>query len=579
MAAVIRIKRSTGTSAPGSLKTGEIAYSAGTGTSANAGDRMFFGKGDDGSGNATSVVVIGGEYFANLLDHTPGTLTASSAIIVDANSKVDQLLSGNIVIAGATNTITGLADPSVSSGAATKNYVDTQVAANNDLDVAGDTGTDNIELGSESLTFTGGTGLSSAVTAGTVTFSIDNTGVSASTYGSSTAIPVITVNAQGQITSATTASIASTLNLAGDAASSGSVSLLDSDLSIVGGEGIDVTASGNGFTIAGEDASTTNKGIASFNTNDFSVSSGAVSIKAGGVSNSQLENSSLTVTAGTGLTGGGSVSLGGTTTLNVIGGDGITANANEIEVTVDNSTIELSASDGSGAIRVKDSGITNAKLANSSVTIGSTSISLGASSTTLAGLTQVDIDNIRIMDNTVASSTGVLYIDPNPIDSDGGEVIVRGNLTVQGVTTTVNSTTVSINDKNLVLADSAANAGEADGGGLTIGGAGYSGTQATFTFNGSNDEWEMNKTLNMTGSTSLEFAGVDWKEVMEDHLATNYFLAGEGIDLTYVDGSNTLTISAELATATNAGVATFDETNFTVTSGDVAIAEVDGGTY
>ena len=48
--------------------------------------------------------------------------------------------------------------------------------------------------------------------------------------------------------------------------------------------------------------------------------------------------------------------------LNVIGGDGITASANEIETTVDGATIELSASDGSGALRVKDEGITEDKL-------------------------------------------------------------------------------------------------------------------------------------------------------------------------------------------------------------------------
>lgn len=79
------------------------------------------------------------------------------------------------------------------------------------------------------------------------------------------------------------------------------------------GEGIDISSG----AISGENATTSNKGIASFNTNDFSVSSGAVSIKTGGVSNTQLagsiangklSNSAITIN-------GSSVSLGGTRTL------------------------------------------------------------------------------------------------------------------------------------------------------------------------------------------------------------------------------------------------------------------------
>jgi len=100
MSSIIKIKRSSTSGAPGSLKSGELAYSYLAGTQSNGGDRLYFGEGDDGSGNATSVVSIGGQYFTDMLDHVPGTLTASSAIIVDADSKIDQLLVDNIDING-----------------------------------------------------------------------------------------------------------------------------------------------------------------------------------------------------------------------------------------------------------------------------------------------------------------------------------------------------------------------------------------------------------------------------------------------------------------------------------------------
>ena len=458
--AVIRIKRGTGTTAPSSLKTAEIGYAMGTGTQANGGDRLYFGKGDDGSGNATSVVVIGGEYFANMLDHVAGTLTASSAIITDASSKIDVLnvdnitLNGNTISTADTNgnlildpngsgkvlmtqsVVGGVSTPVLDSDAANKAYVDTQVAANNDIDIAGDTGTDNIEVASETLTFAGGTALTTVVTSNTVTTNLDNTAVTPNTYGSGNAIPNFTVDAQGRITNA-----------------------------------------------------------------------------------------------------------------------------------------------GTTAITLTDSSVTNAKLVNDSLTIGTTEIDLGASSTVIAGLTQIDVDNIRILNNTVASSTGVLTLDPNPIDSDGGDVIIKGNLTVRGTETIVNSTTVSLNDLNMVLADSAANAAAANGAGLTIGGAGYSGTKATFTYNGGTDEWEMNKTLNLPNDSALEFGGIKLKEVIDDHLSGSLFAAGEGIDLAYNDGAGTLTVSAELATISNPGVASFDSDEFTVSSGAVVLDTVDGGTF
>ena len=108
MASLVKIKRSGNTGSPSSLAQGELAYSFLEGTLANGGDRLFIGTGTETEGAAANIEVIGGKYFTQKLDHTPGILTADSAILVDSNKKIDEINVDDITLNGNTiSTTTG----------------------------------------------------------------------------------------------------------------------------------------------------------------------------------------------------------------------------------------------------------------------------------------------------------------------------------------------------------------------------------------------------------------------------------------------------------------------------------------
>ena len=511
MASIIRIKRSSGTAQPSNLKLGELAVTYGTGNQGNFGDRLMIGTGAvDSNGNAASIDVVGGKYFTDMLDHVAGTLTASSAIITDASNKIDNLKVDDIDLNGSTVSITasntaltlspnGTAAVNVPAGykdrsgfgtnsLATKEYVDQQVGASTATLSDGST-TSAVDLNDSNLEFVPTTtnaantvngDITTAVSDNQVLIGIRDTAVSAGSYGSATAVPVITVNRKGQITAASTANVSSTLTIGADNGSDDVVNLLDSSLDIVGGTGITTTVSDNQVSIAGDDATTTTKGIASFATADFSVSSGAVSIKTLGVSNAQLagsienaklSNSSIGLGGDNGSTD--TLSLGDSVTF---AGDGIISTTvsntdNQVDFAIqDASTSQKGAAQfnpnafevSSGVVGINAGGIADSHLAGTLDLTGKT-VSVATPSANAHAATKA-------------------YVDGRQITVNGNTVNVDGTITLDTDDINEGSTNLYYTDAR---ADSAARSavavitGSASGGGALA----YDSATGQFTFN------------------------------------------------------------------------------------------------
>ena len=171
------------------------------------------------------------------------------------------------------------------------------------------------------------------------------------------------------------------------------------------------------------------------------------------------------------------------------------------------------------------------------------------SSAALGGQTLGTTDSPTFANTTLTGSLrgpATFTIDPAAVGDNTGTLVIAGNLQVDGTTTTINSTTMEVDDLNITLASGAANAAAANGAGITVDGA-----SATITYDGTNDEWDFNKDINVTGNVGIGGAStLATLETRGNEYSARFFgtTTANGLQI-YHDETNTI---AKLK-ATNSG--------------------------
>ena len=294
-------------------------------------------------------------------------------------------------------------------------------------------------------------------------------------------------------------------------------------LTIAGGEGITTSGSSNTITVAAEDATASNKGVASFHTDNFLVSSGAVTIANGGVilGTETTGNYVATAVAGAGIdvsgaTGNVTVSIGTGEVVNAMIGDNEVAGEHYAAGSVDATAL------GTGSVttvKVGANQITTAKLAQASGSEAVTTACIQALNITSALLNTNSVTNAKIVDSAVTSAkiaNGTIVaadiasgtITGTQITSGvslAGDVTIAGGLTVAGTTTSVNSTNLTVKDKNIICAsdqggDPLTVTGVA-GAGLTVGTNG-SAPKITWDNLDATDYWNVSHSLKFTAKSA-----------------------------------------------------------------------------
>ena len=221
-------------------------------------------------------------------------------------------------------------DDTVASAKAIKTYVDAQVGGS-DLDFEGDTGgNQSVDLTTQELTLTGGTGIDTTGSAQTMTFAIDTAVVVDKTTAQTLTNKTLTTPTIASITNGGTVTIPSGADTLVARTSTDILTNKILSSPTLTSPVINTAISGTAFKDEDNMSSNSATSVASQQSIKAYVDTEIATIPVGDITS---------VVAGTGMTGGGT---SGDVTLNVIGGAGITANADNI--TIDNSVVTLTGS-------------------------------------------------------------------------------------------------------------------------------------------------------------------------------------------------------------------------------------------
>ena len=310
--------------------------------------------------------------------------------------------------------------------------------------------------------------------------------------------------------------------------------------------------------------------------------------------NLTFDGSTLGVTgtvSATSFTGSGAGLSGGTTplsTLNIDGGTDIGADLADADlIVVDDGaggtnrksamsrvkSYVLGGGAGATFAAIKVSGIgtvayvdaTQLKVSGISTFTGQTNHSTINASSTVTGTafhTGAEGSAIRVTSNTI-SGPATITLDPAGVGDNTGKVVIAGDFQVDGTTTTVNSTTMTVDDKNLELGTGAANDAAANGGGITI----VSGEgNKTFQFEATGDNLGSSENVNVASGKAYKVNNVS---VLN---ATTLGSSVVASSLTSVGNLTTLDVTG----ATNLNATTQSTSNTTgalIVDGGVGIAK------